>query len=476
MRKIGLTVAAAAVALAGGAYVANGAWSKAKAAKIGAAKASATKVVAGAVTPVPLPDGPNFPVPAATINRWIAQSDTAAIRGHAWSLWQGMSAASGQYFNGQPLPIWETWAGPSDVFPKRHASAAAAGPPAATLAARLAQPRVIRDFAAPLQFHHNDGAPLGAQGTFGNSDIMASNKFNPQAATFIDAPQPGPGGGTYSYTTREGLQKLNASWPATTPPQNRGINDFPIRAIETKPVFGTVKAEGLTIQPLWQGPSASTDPANPYVTTWTTCVLIDPTGAGPIRPATPPEIHSIKSPGPCKTFLWAPLSTFYAVKLSAPEARNFQAASGKIVNAGDFAVLLAMHVNTKEIPFWTWQTFWWQPGPDTPNGFPGSKQGQPAGLRAPWTNYAACAAYSQTTTPTSSTMQVCFNPYLETSPFIPAGLTSNCMSCHGVALYGPVGNYPKDYKRPITFFSDPTYFNTSSTNTDFSWAVAGAPS
>lgn len=472
MRKIGLTVAAAAVALAGGAYLANGAWSKARAAKVGAAKVAAA---AGAVTPVPLPDGPNFPVLPATINRWIARGDTVAIRNHAWSLWQGMSAPSGQVFNGQPLPIWETWAGPTDVFPNRHASAAAAGPSGATLAARLAQPRVIRDFAAPLQFHHAEGVTPGAQGTFGNSDVTASNKFNPQAATFIDATQSGPGGGTYSYATRAGLQKLNASWPAGTTPQNRGINDFPIRAIETKPVFGTVKAAGLTIQPLWQGPSASTDPAHPFVNTWTTCVLIAPNGAGPIRPATAAEIASAGPPGACKTFLWAPLDTFYAVKLSATEAQNFQAATGKIVNAGDFAVLLAMHVNTKEIPFWTWQTFWWQPGADTPNGFPGSKRGQPAGLKTPWTNYAACAAYSQTTTPNGSTMQVCFNPYLETSPFIEAGITSNCMSCHGVALIGPVANYPKDYKRPIAFFSDPTYFNTRSTNTDFSWAVAGAP-
>jgi hypothetical protein len=433
----------------------------------------ATGPTADVVTPVPLPVGPNFPVPTATINAWIAAGDTASIRGHAWSLWQAMAAPSGEKFNGQELPIWETWAGPNDVFPS-NLSAVAAGANGTTLEARLAKPRVIRNFAAPLQFHHSKGVKLGSLGTFGNSDVTADNKFNPQAAAFIDAPQSGPGGATYAYNTQAGMNKLNAAWPTGTTPQNRGINEFPTQAIELKPVFGTVKATGLTVQPLWQGPAGSTSPANPTPSTWTTCVLISPTGTGPVRPATTAETQGV-SQGACQTYLWAPLSTFYAVRLSASEAKGFAAATGKTVAEGDFAVLLAMHVNTKEIPFWTWQTFWWQPGADTPNNFPGSKQGQPAGLGAPWNNYAACTAYDQTTTPTSTTMQVCFNPYLETDPSIPVGITSNCMSCHGVAVVGGNQPYPPSYNKPIAFFTDPAYFTTQTTHTDFSWAVATSP-
>lgn len=466
MRDIGLRAAAAMLVLTLGACD-------------GGKKATTEAGVGGAaadvVTPVPLPVGPNFPVPTATINGWIAAGDTTAIRGHAWSLWQAMAAPSGQKFNGQELPIWETWAGPNDVFPTAL-SAVAAGTNGITLEARLAKPRVIRNFAAPLQFHHKKGVKLGALGTFGNSDVTADNKFNPQAATFIDSPQPGPGGGTYAYNTQAGMNKLNASWPAGTTPQNRGVNEFPVQAIETKPVFGTVKATGLTVQPLWQGPSGSTNPANPTQNTWTTCVLVSPTGTGAVRPATLAEIQGVSTKGTaCKTFLWAPLSTFYAVRLSASEAKGFAAATGKAVAEGDFAVLLAMHVNTKEIPFWTWQTFWWQPGADTPNGFPGSKQGQPSTLTGPWTNYAACTAYDQTTTPGSTTMQVCFNPYLETDPSIPVGITSNCMSCHGVAVVGNDQPYPANYDKPIAFFTDPTYFTTMTTHTDFSWAVATSP-
>ncbi|PIC01420.1 hypothetical protein [Caulobacter sp. X] len=465
MRRIGLTATAIAVVLGGGgAYLAKEAVSKPTAKPL---------LAAATVTPVPLPTGPDYPAPPAVINGWIAAGDTTAIRGHAWSLWQAMATPSGQFFNGQQLPIWETWATSDDVFPGTPAALKAAlRPRAATLAARLAQPRALRHFRVPHQFHH--GLSTKAALPFGNAAVTAFNKFSPAAATFIDAPQPGPGGGTYSYASAAGLAKLNASWPAGTTPEARGINEFPVEGVELKPVFSTVKATGLTIQPLWQGPAASTNPNNPTPDTWTTCVLVAPTGVGAVRPATRAEIASAGPAGACKTFLYAPLSTFYAVRLSAAEAKEFATSTGRAVAEGDFAVLQAMHVSTKEIPFWTWQTFWWQPGADTPNGFPGSKQNQPASLGAPWNNYAACAAYSQTTTVDGSTMQVCFNPYLETSSGIPAGLTSNCMSCHGVAVVGGKAPYPPNYNKPIAFFTDPAYFTTRTTHTDFSWAVANA--
>jgi hypothetical protein len=297
--------------------------------------------------------------------------------------------------------------------------------------------------------------------------------FDPVAAGFLTAPQTGPGGAAYHYNSQASLQALNAAWPSTASGQDRGINEFPIRAIETKPVFGVVKAGGLSVQPLWQGPNASTNPTNPTPQTWTTCALIDPDGSGPLRPATAAQIAAAKSQltgYSCQTFYYGPVSLFYNFKMTLAEAKQFHAA------AGDYAVLLGMHVNTKEIPFWAWQTFWWQPGPDAPGGVPGTKAGQPASLPQPWSNYATCVNYDQTTAPGGSTMDVCYNPYLETSPSIPAGVTSNCMSCHGTArVLQDIAKetYPDDYRAPIVFFKDPT-FNKTSTHTDFSWAVPAA--
>jgi hypothetical protein len=41
-----------------------------------------------------------------------------------------------------------------------------------------------------------------ALAAFGNSDVTADNKFNPQAATFIDAQQPGRAAGSIPIPAR----------------------------------------------------------------------------------------------------------------------------------------------------------------------------------------------------------------------------------------------------------------------------------
>jgi hypothetical protein len=426
------------------------------------------------VIPQPIPPQFNFPEPAATVNAWIASSNTAAIRGHAWDLWAGLTANSGQMYNGQDLPIWETWYGQEEVFPPNATTSGGA-----LMAFVASRPRTIRAFVSPHQFHHEALRGLTASQQDVATQVVSFNKFDPSAATFIAASQPGPNGQNFAYNKQSSLQALNAAWPSGASGQTRAVNEFPIAAMELKPVFTFVKARGLTPQPLWQGPAGSTRPANPTPATWNTCVLIDPAGAGGVRPATPAEISQAVNVGPlaCKTYLYGPLSLFYSFKMTAAEAQAFANTQQGSPSAGDYAVLVAMHVNSKEIPFWTWQTFWWQPGQDTPNDFPGSKAGQPASLPPPWNNYASCTNYDQTTKPGGTTMQVCFNPYLETSPSIPVGITSNCMSCHGTARIlanQPDESYPTAYTAPISFFQDAAYFNSLSTHTDFSWAIPGA--
>ena len=312
------------------------------------------------IIPQPIPPQFGFPVPAATINSWIESGDTRAIRGHAWSLWAGMASPSGQIFNGENLPIWETWYGTEDIFPA--APSTTGGELTAFVAAR---PRTaLRAFVSPRQFLHNRRFKELTPPQGPTEQVVSFNKFDPAAANFITAVHPGPGGKNFVYNKQASLQALNSAWPSGASGQARGIEDFPIQAMELKPVFSFVKATGLTPQPLWLGPSASTRPQNPTPGTWTTCVLVDPAGLGETRPATAEEIaKAARVAGlACKNYLYGPLSLFYAFKLTAAEAEAYKNAQGGSPSAGDFAVLVAMHVNTKEIPFWTWQTFWWQPG------------------------------------------------------------------------------------------------------------------
>jgi hypothetical protein len=145
--------------------------------------------------------------------------------------------------------------------------------------------------------------------------------------------------------------------------------------------------------------------------------------------------------------------------------------------AGDYAVLAAMHVTTKEIVNWTWQTFWWMGGKNPPNNFPGSNAGLTANVKGPWRNYATCVAYSMVVpfNDPKGKPVVCFNPFLETSPNIPDGINSNCMSCHGTARWpgNNNGGYPATYlPNGYISFNDPKWFATQ-TRTDFAWAIPG---
>src|SRR5262249_12531451 len=56
---------------------------------------------------------------------------------------------------------------------------------------------------------------------------------------------------------------------------------------------------------------------------------------------------------------------------------------------GDFAILVGLHVSTKELDDWTWSTFWWH---DKPDVGPFAK-GRPPALGKPWSNYLMDVAF-----------------------------------------------------------------------------------
>lgn len=454
----------------------------------------------GAITPAPIPRGYDFPGERAVIQEWADTWKTDKITSKAWNLWGGMSAGSGQMSSGVELPVWETWCGTQDVFVDK------------TCGSRL---RPNRSFRNALQLTH-----FAATLKTSDNRLASFNKFNPAMSGYLAAKHAGPGGQQYDYTQQVSLAELNTNWPAGTPIAQRKVQETPyipptegtaaLAAMETKPVMFLVKQSGLTPVPLWQGiqnakstknSDCSSGPSvncHPDPSLWYACVLVDPsaTSAGPgTQPvkATPEQVAQAQAlqlktqnwPFSCKPdqYLYAPLSTLYSFQMNQQEATDFNSAQpigGLTAEAGDYAVLTAMHVSTKEIVNWTWQTFWWQPGADAPGKFPGSKDGMTDKVNGVWRNYAMCTAYNQTQGSASKDMVVCFNPYLETSSGIPDGVQSNCMSCHGTASVGSTPSqqnginavqYPPDYLTPIDFNTDPRF--AGFTRTDFAWSIQG---
>jgi hypothetical protein len=422
--------------------------------------------LAQTITPEPIALGPSeFPLPSAELDKQIAANDTAALRYHAWILWAGVTADSTQSFQGQKLPIWETWLSEQEAF---------AGPTA--VAALAATHRTLLSLTVPNQFRHAGQGPgrtksLQIAPKTARSRLLASVKLSPDSASFVAVSHPTPQGGPdVFYSKVSDLDRLNAFFDQNkTPVADRKIVDFPAKAIDLKLVFLPASANALTAIPFWAGPQNSSDPATPTPETWTQCVAVDPTNSRSGTTDIDCNGTSIKAP-------IVPLTSFYSIRLDTEAAARVNTALGLTgvsgVAGGDYQVLVAMHMTTKEIANWTWQTFWWQNGQSPPNNIPGSIDGMPdpTRIKGPWRNYAMCIADSIVYPPTDPKGKpvVCYNPYLETG--LPDGTDSNCMSCHARATF-PGINYPETYL-PNGWVdpADPTLF-AGQTKTDFVWAV-----
>lgn len=447
---------------------------------------------ASGIVPQPIPPGFDFPAERAALQALVDADDVPAMRTHAWNVWAGMTTDSKSQFNGQTLPIWETWLATDQVF---------LDPPREGAVEVEPRDRPARSFVDPAQFFHvpsQQGEPVSAEDDL----VVGFNKYDPSMVTYLweahtapDAP-----GQEFFYTSNASLTALNATWADGTPLADRKVSEAPNPAIELKPVMLWVRATGLTALPFWQGPAASVAPncegvtpaslrqpgptsCHPEPGTWTHCVVIDPAAeTSELVPATAEQFEQAdKRQAPkctAENALYGGLDMLYHFPLDAQEAADFNREQNPQVKAeaGDYAVLAAMHVNTKEIIEWTWQTFWWQGGQSPPDDFPGSLAELTANVEGPWRNYAMCTAYSQTTEPNGQgEMRICFNPFLETSITIPDGIRSNCVSCHGTARIPQNGDhfYPPDYNQPVDF-GDPAYFK-GDTKTDFSWAMPLKP-
>jgi hypothetical protein len=414
--------------------------------------------------PIALPPS-EFPTPSADLEALIARNDVVALRKHSWLLWSGLTADSSQSFNGRVLPIWETWLSEEEVFSPVNQLLAVG---------RAPRPRILLPLARPRQFQHGAAGTLTA-GTTPEDRLLAFVKMSPESASFLAASHetPARSGQSYSYVSASDLAQLNAAFDqSSTAVKDRKIIDFPAAATDLKIVFWQVKPTGLSPVPVWNGAADSSAPTRPISESWKTCVAVDPTNSQSGTASINCNGHQVQAE-------IVPLKAFHFVQTSAAEAATINSLSNlageAAVQAGDFQVLVAMHVTTKEITNWTWATFWWQNGKNPPNDFPGSVADMPdaSKVKGPWRNYAMCISYSMVVPATDPNGKpvVCFNPYLETGEV--DGLNSNCMSCHATARFAwraRPPKYPQTYlPNGFVDLADPNIFG-GTTKTDFVWA------
>lgn len=433
-----------------------------------------TEVVltANAFTAVPMPstlsNGDPFPLDSTTLNGWVANSSETNnietnqnIINHGWALWQALTAFTDQQNNGQSLRRFETWYTPGDIiaaYNLRQTNAAAK---------LIHQNRNTGILEKPNQFHAVPTNPA-------DSSVVGFVKYDPTAAE-------------HAFENRLFYASVLETYLESG--QIGNIPDFPSSSVTLKPVFSALKkpdANGNYSIPVWPGEPDTPIPFGP--SDWNTSVTV--TTSGDSDPEK--NIYSVND--------------FINFKLDSAQAK-FEGAS-----VGDYAVLLGIHVTTRENKRWTWQTFWWSKNPDAPFAPSSDLIGslRPSGDLDQGANHYAMAIGYNMIVPTQpynggsnegsdKNSLYPYNPYLEAgfndSTFFQGndsvrlyyskesqmvngymnlvGIETNCMSCHSQARYfknstSSLQLYLADQYVPL----DAKYFQNS-VKLDFAWSIQG---
>jgi hypothetical protein len=417
-----------------------------------AAEPAKTPAVA-AIQPVPLPDpkiqGFKFPEDEQTVLGWTKANKQKEINLHGWGIWAALTSP----VQGRDQRVFETWLTPDNIISARFMGVA----DVTKLERALPTPTV------PRQFHHGKlRAALPSVPDVSVNQPLDIVQYDPIAAGHIK--------------DKKLLQK--ATLKTLLEANQTDVPAFPAASISVKPTYVTAARSALIEDryfrlEAWPGPPETPGPFGPEK--WKQWVWIDTkergvgTGTGAVD-----KIGTQQSRKPEATY---GLARFIYHKLSATEAQADNAvrtaAFGEhtgVAVAGDFRLLVGMHVTSREITRWTWQTFWWTPAPDSPPA-PSSQAiagDRPTELKDAPRNYAMSIGYDMLTAATPNTggdskgePLFVYNPWLEagfgsnvlsdSKPWTfngktydnKFGIQTNCMSCHAQAHFGTSAQEPE---------------------------------
>lgn len=405
--------------------------------------------------------GFKFPEDSTKINNWIHTKTNDSLYLHSWGIWTGLTSKTQQTPEGHSaLRVFETWLTPEEMIDSIKGL-----PVNRSNRANLKRPRQLTHFASNLETV--------------NDSIHESVSYSPGAAKFAIDNKIFLATTLYKYGALEHKVEIPV---------------FPTNAITIKPVFKLLQtSSGATSFNIaaWHG---TTDKLVAFPEQdWGTFVTVNTKNEGPSEGST---FH---------------LNDFIHYKLNAEDAhffnKEFTENSGNAFNAqpGDTAILVGMHVSSREIANWTWQTFWWTPDADNPP-LPSSKaiaNMRPNALKGAARHYAMAVAYYMVNPnePYSGENitgepNYAFNPYLEagfgpdtfndslsfvqtTTKKIPTyvGVRTNCMSCHRMASVNPSAlNTKINSKTPYVgnaFISKTDTIFNKQLLLDFAWSIQG---
>jgi hypothetical protein len=454
-------------------------------------------------TTTPPPDS-NFPKGfdyPQQVQGWVKNGNGDRMRLHAWCLFAGLNQVSKP--NG-PL-LWQSWKTSTQAFPYQYnpwkgvAGAALPQRPAPLNSRNVANAKVgganainnpppmypINAAVAnkyptcrqPIPGHANwyqlkDGARMQS-----NGDIMVAGViYNDAAIKHI------LGKRLYDAVTLNGLLPQDPKAPPNA------IAQFPASSIVLKPMFWPVRKGGFTALPVWDwdahkpgSPADGKYAGYEMQSLWTRAVAITDVPS-PTSPPTIRYLHGVydstgtKLIGPVvynnttqispPAFQVVSVNDFYHRQLNQAELRELSTCDRALLDAsaywaydrafesGDYVVLIAMHIMTKEQENWTFQSLWYHPDADKSDTCRYC-QSRPTNLTdKTFRHYLLTTTYGTTqqtgntnyysppnTQPGAPIWPVAYNPYIELAASHP--ITTNCMNCHHRAAWPPLASQDK---------------------------------
>jgi hypothetical protein len=467
-------------------------------------------VVVTKVTPVPLPTnivpGFNFPEDSNLIYGWIndpkfapGNYDSASIYKHAWGVWAGLTAPTDQVYAGDKLLVYETWMGLSEVQQQILKNKTQGGCAGTTFERNGRAP-----LSRPKQFEHAIRISAKKAGITNAANIQTQSE---NAANFWVTVSYSPGAACFATQNQIFRQSVINKY------YNEGglgaIPPFPNNSLTIKPTYLVFDDTAVLFKiPAWITAPPSNAPDSNFFANTNTYVYADPGNKQPKEKVAVP----VNTTNPNSAQIEAAtinLSDFISLKIDQQMAdfmnkqdsvqgmNNVPKQGYGEAKAGQIALLVAMHVTTKEINNWTWQSYYWTPNRNQP-GAPSSNLAaslRPSQITGAAANYACVAAYVMLTPNNAPNKQANgpmfgYNPYLEGGfgpttfnfengvngydPKFKYGVQSNCMSCHALAIPFPVPVAGSTYTTDQTIdLKNPAYFNNQ-VSLDFAWSIQTA--
>jgi hypothetical protein len=489
-------------------------------------------------------------VPADTIEAWKKADDRKAMKDHAWRLFASLMRPVYRDSSYSPLDptavvrAYDTWHSIDEAVPPKGEAVVDFSQPATpangmVLSTKTLSGKVmLRKIDVPGQISHqgemtskplDSSKPAKGTGVLGAA-LVSDVKYSDEIVKFVED--------QLMDIDAQGGKKIVKDYKLAALQQAGATTlDFAdTKGIMLKPAYTIVKGNGPTVIGRWDESIDTTNPAsadtiqhpvnaNTHVAgerTWTQEAVVVPPGyEAPTQPVYGRDGNKLPV---------VSVNDFHHFKLSAEQAaelrggilKELMGPNVQNIQEGDYAVLTSMHISTREVDDWTWQTFWWQPKAD---GTAADDDSVPDDIRAlfsqdlwkPLSYFKAGVGYDYLTPDGKGV--ICSNPYLE-GPFgmrdaleavygTPRdeegndrlasvevfirdkdgkalnpytlegnGLKTNCVSCHRAAAYpadslgklpeGSAGVYP-DYGAKLPD-NDPLF--TGRVLTHFIWGVA----